>query len=107
LTKVTTWCSILVIISVSVFSEYSWLAALIATAPTGTPLSTWVFVQQHPHNKNAALKDYTYNVVKGVSATLAFAIACHMAARADMGIWRALASGYATWLCVYLVLARI
>jgi hypothetical protein len=49
--------SVLVIIAVNVASEYGTLAAAIATAPTGTPLSLWVMVQQNPHRKPEVLRE--------------------------------------------------
>eukprot|EP00292_Cryptomonas_paramecium_P000702 CAMPEP_0113670088 /NCGR_PEP_ID=MMETSP0038_2-20120614/4941_1 /TAXON_ID=2898 /ORGANISM="Cryptomonas paramecium" /LENGTH=92 /DNA_ID=CAMNT_0000586063 /DNA_START=140 /DNA_END=415 /DNA_ORIENTATION=+ /assembly_acc=CAM_ASM_000170 len=86
--------SVLVIIGVNLASEFGTLAAAIATAPTGIPLSLWVVVQQNSFRKQAVLKEYTWNLIKGVSATLAFAIGSNVAARSGFGLWSVLAFGY-------------
>jgi hypothetical protein len=50
---------VIVIIAVNVFSQYSSIAAAIATAPTGTPLSIWVMVQQRPGKERQATPSRT------------------------------------------------
>eukprot|EP00287_Rhodomonas_sp_CCMP768_P005636 CAMPEP_0196730258 /NCGR_PEP_ID=MMETSP1091-20130531/10348_1 /TAXON_ID=302021 /ORGANISM="Rhodomonas sp., Strain CCMP768" /LENGTH=134 /DNA_ID=CAMNT_0042073217 /DNA_START=769 /DNA_END=1170 /DNA_ORIENTATION=+ len=92
-----TLISVLVIVGVNVLSEHSSLAAAIATAPTGTPLSIWLMVQQHPTKKDKILVEFCWAVVKGVLATLAFAIASFIAAREKAGMWTTLGVGYTAW----------
>ncbi|EKX35596.1 hypothetical protein GUITHDRAFT_165914 [Guillardia theta CCMP2712] len=59
-TAIPTLISVLVIVGVNLASEFSTVAAAIATAPTGTP---------------------------GVLATLAFALGCNATARSGYGMW--------------------
>mmetsp|Transcript_28464 Transcript_28464/g.55501 ORF Transcript_28464/g.55501 Transcript_28464/m.55501 type:complete len:141 (+) Transcript_28464:41-463(+) len=107
-TLIPTLISVFVIVGVSLSSQYSSLAAAIATAPTGTPLSIYVFMQQQaPAQKNAALRLYTLNIIKGVLATLTFAITAHLAARADLGALRVVVLGYAGWFVAWSLLSRV
>eukprot|EP00283_Hemiselmis_rufescens_P019937 CAMPEP_0173438838 /NCGR_PEP_ID=MMETSP1357-20121228/20630_1 /TAXON_ID=77926 /ORGANISM="Hemiselmis rufescens, Strain PCC563" /LENGTH=145 /DNA_ID=CAMNT_0014404159 /DNA_START=12 /DNA_END=449 /DNA_ORIENTATION=- len=107
-TLMPTLISVFIIVGVSLSAQYSSLAAAIATAPTGTPLSIYVVMQQQqPHQKNAALRLYTLNIIKGVLATLTFAISAHLAARYDVGMIRVLLTGYAGWFVAWLLLSRV
>ena len=99
--------SVLVIVGVNLASEFSTVAAAIATAPTGTPVSIWVMVQQNPQKKATILIEYTNNVVKGVLATLAFALGCNATARSGYGMWPVLAVGYLTWFLAWTILSRL
>eukprot|EP00960_Hanusia_phi_P045553 757316-Hanusia_phi.AAC.8 len=87
---------VLVIVGVNLASEFSTVAAAIATAPTGTPVSIWVMVQQNPQKKGTILVEYTNNVVKGVLATLAFALGCNMTARSGYDMWPVLSRKHLT-----------
>ncbi len=52
------------------------------------------------------LVHFCYNVVKGVLATLAFAVGSFLAARERAGMWASLGCGYAAWFIVFAVLNR-
>uniref|UniRef100_A0A7S0NGA2 Uncharacterized protein n=1 Tax=Hanusia phi TaxID=3032 RepID=A0A7S0NGA2_9CRYP len=106
-TAVPTLISVLVIVGVNLASEFSTVAAAIATAPTGTPVSIWVMVQQNPQKKGTILVEYTNNVVKGVLATLAFALGCNMTARSGYDMWPVLVVGYLTWFLAWSILSRL
>jgi len=107
-TLLPTLISVFIIVGVSLSAQHSALAAAIATAPTGTPLSIYVVMQQQaPHQKNAALRLYTLNIIKGVLATLTFAISAHLAARQDVGMIRVLMTGYAGWFVAWFLLSKV
>ncbi len=66
-------CSVLVIVGVDALKENSSLAAAIATAPTGTPLSIWLIIQQtHPSKKDQ---------VRAVHKSCSFALCSHIDGR--------------------------
>jgi hypothetical protein len=53
------------------------------------------------------LVEYTGAVIKGVTATLAFAVGAHVAARAGWTMWPVIFVGYVAWLVAWLLLDRL
>ena len=50
---------------------------------------------------------YTWALIKGVLATLAFAIGAHAAARQGAGLWSVLGVGYLSWLVAWAALQTL
>ena len=53
---------------------------------------------------NIATRRFTRALIKGVSATLAFAVGANAAANAGAGLWSVLAAGYIAWLVAWATL---
>ncbi|NLE53252.1 MAG: hypothetical protein GX613_17785 [Chloroflexi bacterium] len=99
--------SILVIIAIALLQAQSkTIAAVTATMPLTIPLAMWI-VYAANRNDQAALTDFAGSLLVGVIATLIFAVALWLAARAGLGLVPMLATAYLAWaaaLGVYLAL---
>jgi len=99
--------SVLVIIAIAVLQAQSkTVAAITATMPLTIPLALWIV---HAANRDnpAAISEFTGSLLVGVIATLVFAVALWLAARAGLKLVPMLATAYLAWaaaLGVYLAL---
>jgi hypothetical protein len=99
--------SVLVIILVAVLEKQSRLfAAITATMPLTVPLALWI-VYSSSGGERAAVADFGLNLVLGLVATFAFAIAVWLAARTGMKLVPILLTGYGVWGAVTVILLAV
>jgi hypothetical protein len=92
--------SILVIIAIAILQAYSKpLAAITATMPLTIPLALWVVHAAEGGDKTEVLA-FTESLLIGLVATVFFAVALWLAARAGWGLAAMLAAAYGSWAAV-------
>lgn len=89
--------SMLVLIAIAVLQAQSkTIAAITATMPLTIPLALWIVYAANRDNP-AAISEFTGSLLVGVIATLVFAVALWLAARAGLGLVPMLATAYLAW----------
>ena len=99
------WPSFVVQLLVAIASSFGdpRLAALVSTAPSGTPLAMLAADARNAEagiglkERQELLLLFVEDTARGLSATAAFVSACWLAARAGGGVWTVLGSGFAAY----------
>ena len=100
--------AVLIVVALTAESGNPGLAAVAASAPTGVPLSLYLVWSRAPpaadHTK--VLTAYTGALVRGVYATLAFALVARLCATRGYGLGSILAAAYLAWAAAWWALNR-
>lgn len=99
------WLSFAVQLLVATASSFGnpRLAALVSTAPSGTPLAMLAADARNAEagigleERQEKLLLFVEDTARGLAATAAFVSACWLAARAGCGVWTVLGSGFAAY----------
>ena len=100
--------SVFILISTSLVTEYSspFLGSVLASAPTGSPLSLY-YAYSSSAQPAAALISATDGLLLGSISTLAFACAARQSAHAGFPLYPTLAAGFFAWWLTYTLLKHL
>ena len=103
--------SVLIILLISFATDIlgPFLGAIVASAPTGTPLALYLSTanSNNAQSQQLSLTTATEGLVVGSFCTLLFAIATNQAAKSGLSLFPTLLSGYLVWFITYSIVKRV
>jgi Trk-type K+ transport system membrane component len=103
--------SVLIILLISAATDIlgPFLGAIVASAPTGTPLALYLSTanSNNAQSQQLSLTTATEGLVVGSFCTLLFAIATNQAAKSGLSLFPTLLSGYLVWFITYSIVKRV